>query len=282
MSEPPLHHALVEPAGRAEGWVLFLHGIMGTGANWRTIARKLVASRGDVGAVLVDLRMHGRSQGAAPPHTIEAAAGDLDRLAAELAAGGRPVRAVVGHSFGGKVALAWRASAPAGLCDTWVMDASPGARAGGMEEQSPTSPVRVLGALERLPARFAERGDFTAALEARGVARAVAEWLAMNLERDADGGLALRLEVAALRALMADFYARDMWDAAPPSSLPGAVHVVVAERSSALTLEDRARLEAAGPPVRLHRVDAGHWLHLEAPDAVLALLGAALAVTAAR
>ncbi|HUS64582.1 MAG TPA: alpha/beta hydrolase [Kofleriaceae bacterium] len=282
MSEAALHHALVEPpGGAAEGWVLFLHGIMGTGANWRTIARKLVAARGDVGAVLVDLRMHGRSQALAPPHTIEAAAGDLDRLAAELAAGGRPVRAVVGHSFGGKVALAWRASAPAGLCDTWVMDASPGTRAGGMEEQSPTSPVRVLGALDGLPARFAERGDFTAALEARGVARAVAEWLAMNLER-ADGGLALRLDTAALRALMADFYARDLWDAALSDALPGAVHVVIAERSSALPQEDRARLEAAGPPARVHRVDAGHWLHLEAPDAVLALLVAELVVTATR
>ena len=269
-----LHHTLVDPEGNAaRGWVLFLHGIMGTGANWRTIARKLVAARPDLGAVLVDLRMHGRSQQAAPPHTVAAAAADLGELAAELAAAGRPVVAVVAHSFGGKVALAWRASRPSGLRDTWVMDASPAARP---PDEGAGSPLRVLDALASLPPRFAARDAFIAALGERGVSRPVGEWLAMNLEPDGDD-FTLRLDVAALRALLTDYYATDLWDAALSDALPGAVNVVIAERSSAIAPEDRARLDAAGPPVRVHRLDTGHWLHLEAPAAVVELLVTGLA-----
>ena len=55
-------------------WMFFLHGIFGSGANWRTFAKRFVEARPSWGAALVDLRMHGASQNCAPPHTIEAAA----------------------------------------------------------------------------------------------------------------------------------------------------------------------------------------------------------------
>ena len=118
-------HAVKVAAEGSEprGWLLFLHGILGSGANWRTIARKLVAARPEWGAVLVDLRKHGRSQGAPPPHTVDAAADDLVRLAADL---GLPVAGVIGHSFGGKVTLALRGKLE--LAELWVLDATPGAR----------------------------------------------------------------------------------------------------------------------------------------------------------
>ena len=51
----PLAHALVEPpAGKPQKWMLFLHGILGSGANWRSFARALVKERPEWGAVLVD------------------------------------------------------------------------------------------------------------------------------------------------------------------------------------------------------------------------------------
>ena len=42
-------------------WLLFLHGILGSGANWRSFARKILEPRPHWGALLVDLRMHGQS-----------------------------------------------------------------------------------------------------------------------------------------------------------------------------------------------------------------------------
>ena len=51
-----LSHALVTAPGQTpDRWMLFLHGILGSGANWRTVARKIVAARPQWGAVLVDL-----------------------------------------------------------------------------------------------------------------------------------------------------------------------------------------------------------------------------------
>ena len=73
------HHVLVAPTGASAPtqWLLVLHGILGSGVNWRTFAKRLVTARPEWGAVLVDLRMHGESQGAPPPHTLASAAVDV-------------------------------------------------------------------------------------------------------------------------------------------------------------------------------------------------------------
>ena len=64
-----LNHALVRnnDEHEPEAWMLFLHGILGSGANWRTIAKRFIGARPRWGAVLVDLRMHGASRELAPP-----------------------------------------------------------------------------------------------------------------------------------------------------------------------------------------------------------------------
>lgn len=284
------HHVLIAPEGRTpRGWLLFLHGILGSGPNWRTIARKLVAERPDWGAVLVDLRMHGRSQGAPPPHDLDAVAADLERLAADLEGRGMPVRGVIGHSFGGKSALALRRLAAGGrtgaaarLVDTWVLDASPSMRA--PEAPRPDGDpgdgaIEVLRALERAPGQFSSRDDFLAWMTGRGFSRGLAEWLGMNLVSEG-GGFRLRLDLGAVRLLLEDYGRQDLWSAVEDAALPGALHVVVAGRSSAVAAEDRARLEelSARGLASLHVLpDAGHWLHLDAGAELIALLGAQLA-----
>ena len=79
----------------------FLHGILGSGANWRTFARRFVEAKPTWRAVLVDLRKHGASQDFPAPHTLVACADDLRALEKSI---GR-FDGVLGHSFGGKVAL---------------------------------------------------------------------------------------------------------------------------------------------------------------------------------
>jgi esterase len=275
------HHAVVAPEGEAPAaWLLFLHGILGSGANWRTVARRLVAARPDWGAVLVDLRMHGRSQDAPPPHTVAAVAADIDRLARDLAARDMPVAGVIGHSFGGKAALAYRALAPAGLLETWVLDASPSPRPGELPPAGAPTPETpgdgagdVVLMLESLAGQFSSRDDFVAQVTGRGFSRPLAEWLAMNLDR-ADGGLRLRLDLSAVRALLADHFRRDLWPAVESRELPGALRFVVAGRSRSLDDGDRSRLHDLSNDGRvdLHLLpDTGHWLHMEAPDALLQL-----------
>lgn len=283
------HHVLIAPDGQPRGWLLFLHGILGSGPNWRTIARKLVADRPDWGAVLVDLRMHGRSQAAPPPHDLDAVARDLDRLAADLEGRDMAVGGVIGHSFGGKSALAFRRLASGGptsrasrLVDTWVLDASPSIR-----EAAPARPdgdpgdgaIEVLRALEQAPGQFPSRDGFLAWVTGRGFSRGLGEWLGMNLVSEG-GSFRLRLDLTAIRLLLEDYCRQDLWSAVEDPGLPGAVHVVVAGRSSAVSPDDRARLEDldARGVAALHVLpDAGHWLHLDAGAELLALLSAELA-----
>ncbi len=261
-----LHHEQVVTGDAPDRWLLFTHGIYGSGANWRSIARKVIERRPGWGALLVDLRGHGRSPTGEAPHTVDACADDLAELLAS-----RPVAIAVGHSFGGKVVLALRTRVA--LAETWVLDATPSARPEGPE--STDRQVRELMAREvlelmaRLPPTFESREKFVAALVASGQTDALARWLAMNLEPAGDA-LRLRLELPMIRALLTDYFARDLWDAVEGTH-PGALHVVVAGRSTTISTDDRARLVAS--PAHVHVVaDAGHWLHLDAPGAVIDLL----------
>jgi esterase len=260
-----LHHERIVRTGAAPArWLAVTHGIYGAGSNWRSIARKLHERRPDWGVVLIDLRGHGKSENGAPPHTVAACADDVRALLEEIG----PVDALAGHSFGGKVALASRAGAPGRAI--WVLDASPSA-VGAM----PTGGA-VVGLLEFMAAapRWARREDFVAQVVAAGHDAGLAQWLAMSLVTDPAGGLVVRFDVAALRALLADYFASDLWGAL---AAPGAtVDVVVAARSSTISAADRARLAAMPPHVRTHTIDAGHWLHVEAPEAVIDVLARSL------
>ncbi|WP_420635235.1 alpha/beta fold hydrolase [Candidatus Palauibacter sp.] len=89
MPRPQLHQYTVAGAG-AQRWLYVLNGIYGTGRNWASFARRLVAGRPEWGAVLVDLRLHGHSRGFEPPHTLAACVHDLLGLSAALE---RPVDA---------------------------------------------------------------------------------------------------------------------------------------------------------------------------------------------
>ncbi|KAG2430691.1 hypothetical protein HYH02_013688 [Chlamydomonas schloesseri] len=104
------------PTASPDRTLFVLHGLLGCGRNWRSWAKRLVegaaaaapAAGGPWRALLVDLRCHGasaRRPGLNPPHNMATAAEDVARLVYEQC-GHQPPAAVLGHSMGGKVALA--------------------------------------------------------------------------------------------------------------------------------------------------------------------------------
>jgi pimeloyl-ACP methyl ester carboxylesterase len=270
---PELHHEQVTaPGASPERWLAVLPGIFGAGRNWATVARRVVRVRPEWGILLVDLRQHGRSQGFAPPHTVAAAAADLPPA---FAAAALPVAGVLGHSFGGKVALelARTHAAELGLRTVWTVDSPPGAR------EPDGSAWAMLGALRRAPGPFQRRDDGMAALVEQGVADGTARWMSTNLEEGPDG-LVWRIDPDDMEALLRDFFRLDLWSVleAPPAGLD--VHVIKAEESSALDEAACRRVEAAGAAasgrVHLHRVAGGHWVNADNPDALVELLGKGL------
>jgi pimeloyl-ACP methyl ester carboxylesterase len=251
----------------AARWLMLTHGIFGAGANLRTVARRIVDRRPEWGVALVDLRGHGRSELGSPPHDLAACADDLYEVA--MAIGG--AEALAGHSFGGKVVLAARALVRPR--QTWVLDASPSAWPGFSDEANTV--VRMLELMERLPREWARRDDFVAAIVADGQALSLATWLAMNLSPTPTGRFALRLDLGAIRALLADYYVRDLWSALDDARF-GDVEVVIADGSGTVSASDRARLAHSPPHVHVHHLDAGHWLHVDNPTALVDLFATRL------
>lgn len=267
---PILNHSRVSDTSRdPERWLLVLHGIYGRGRNWGSIARRLVEARPEWGALLVDLRMHGDSRNFRPPHTVESSAEDIHHLVEHL---GLPAAGVLGHSFGGKVALAYARENPTGLAQVWVVDSTPAIRV-------PAGAAwRMIEIARTLPELFGSRGDAVAALQEHGYPQGLAQWMAMNLE-PGDRGYRWGLDWEAMEALLIDFFRTELWEVVEDPPAGTELHFVKASRSD--TLEEQAveRIEAAGQAtgrVFLHELEGGHWINSDNPDAVVELLTARL------
>jgi esterase len=270
-----LHSTRVHAPGVTPSrWMLLLHGVFGMGTNFRSFAQKLAERAPQWGFVLVDLRGHGQSQGLPAPHDLDATADDLDRLVDAL---GLEVRGIAGHSFGGKVSLNWLGRRPGRVSHAIVLDSMPGARPTDAEVDGAT---RVLLALEAMPASLASREDFRQRLEAQGFSAALIDWLAMNLRRHGEG-FALRLDLPAIRSMLLDYYARDLWPLLDEPALAEHVLLVIGGASTVFPPEARVRAERAAalnPRLRIAVLEgAGHWVHVDAPEALLDAMAAFLA-----
>ncbi|MEZ4469264.1 MAG: alpha/beta hydrolase [bacterium] len=261
----PLAHRVIGPPNGPTAFIL--HGILGQASNLHGLAKALATRHPAWRFVLPDLRGHGGSAGGSPPHTVEACAADLAALAAEV---GAP-RVVVGHSFGGKVALVYARAH--GADDVWVLDAPPGAADPGQDHEVP----RVIAATRALAAPFASRDAVTAHFLDRGFGPGIAAWMTTNVARTA-AGLVWKPDLDVVEALLADYFRTDLWGfLADPG--PVRVHVVRAGRSDRWDAATLQRLAASAVDVRV-LPDAGHWLHVDDPEGLLALLDPTFAASA--
>jgi esterase len=269
-----LAHELHVGAAPTERWMIFLHGILGRRANWRSFARRWLERMPSWGAVLVDLRLHGDSQAIPGPHDLAAASADVVELARTIAIEQGPVAALLGHSFGGKVAIevadGLRAEGRS-LERLWIIDAPPGPRT----EPRDRTTEQVFARLAALPESFAERREFVDALVEAGIARSVAQWLATNLVETEDRWR-FALDLPALRELLDDFMVVDAWPALERVAAAGTrVALVLGGASQAVFGEQRERadqLARAGVIDVIEIPGAGHWVHVDQPAALLEVL----------
>jgi pimeloyl-ACP methyl ester carboxylesterase len=271
-----LLHLSVIPAGspNTERTGVFLHGILGSGRNWRSFASRLTRSFPGWRWVLVDLRCHGESAAHPPPHNLSVCGRDV----AEALAPHSP-DAIIGHSFGGKVALSMMAEGHIPhTTQVFVLDSHLGVR-------TPSSPTAalvddVLEVLAQVPSRTATRGEMRQALEQSELPSHLIAWLLTSLQQREDGWRWC-YDLAGVRALMDSYHETTFWpliESMPPSSTPR-LHVVRAVKGSHWSAEDVARLEGLHDKGALQHTcldRAGHWLHVDDPEGLEACLRAGL------
>jgi esterase len=249
--------------------VLMLHGIYGRGRNWLAVARNLVERRPDWCCWLADMRHHGDAHPGPDAGTLDALAADID-----VWADGEGVMpdAVLGHSYGGKVALAYAAREASRALQTWVIDSTP-------EAKPPSgSAWDMLGIVRNLPQTFRSRQEAIEGIEAGGFSTEVAQWMSTNLTHDA-GAYRWRLDFDVMEQLLHDFFRTSLWDVLDPGAPDHDIHVLKATQSSVISpaaIERLTRLQDQPVPgharVHLHQREGGHWIHAESPEVVIALL----------
>ncbi len=264
------HGIVTSKSADPERYMLFVHGILGTRANWRGIARRFVEARPQWGAILVDLREHGDSLGLPAPHTLRAAAADVTELERSLA---MPIGGALGHSFGGKVILEWLRTRQGQSTEAWIVDSSPSPSAANRDT---TATAEVIRTLEALPRQWASREAFIAAVVETGQPPPIAQWLAMNLRRTDDGGRAFGPDLRVIRNLIEDYARTDSWNLVEALPDECTLDLVIGGRSDVFSASDRARIQRiAGQDSRVsvHVIEqAGHWVHIDATDTLVTLL----------
>jgi esterase len=239
---------------------VLLHGFLGAGRNFATLARKLAEREPARAVVTLDLTGHGASPALPPGADLATLAGDVLVTLRALALS-EPLE-LIGHSLGGRVALAAGRLAPGALSRVSLLDIGP----------SPLRPdasqtTAVLAALLAAPDRGPSRAALGAGLRAAGLAAALVDWLLLNLEAD-DDGVHWRIDRAALAELHRRAGAEDLWSVVEDAR-PFRLRCVRGARSGYVTELDASRLTRAGCPVTTLE-GAGHFVHVDRPQELAA------------
>ena len=234
--------------------LVILHGLFGSARNWGAIGRRLSARHR---VLAMDLRNHGASPRAAAMD-YASMAGDVAE--ATEAAGAAPA-AVLGHSMGGKAAMAMALTRPELVSRLLVADIAP--------VPYPPRQARIVAAMRAVPLRPGlTRREADAALQAEGVQDAATRaFLLQNLRFEGDAP-EWRCGLDEIAAAMADI--EGFPDFA--SRYEGPTLFLLGERSDYVRPEHRPRIRELFPAARFLTLrGTGHWLHAEKPEEFVAV-----------
>jgi pimeloyl-ACP methyl ester carboxylesterase len=285
---PKVLHAISSSAGAAAAGsapVVFIHGLLGSSSNFRTIMRNgQISGPGLRAGHSLDLRNHGAS-----PHSddvsFDAMAADvvgfLDRM-------GYSSAHLVGHSLGGKVAMTAALRHPSRVAGLAVCDIAPidyGAAPRELGSTAWRASAAVIDAVSRIDmSRVETRGDADAALAVDVPEESIRGFVLQNLVPNDAGpaagtrpgaGMRWRINVEGLQRGLKEMSRFAPGEDAAPSAAPALF--LAGGVSKYLTEAHHAECARLFPRARFDAIPgAGHMLHAERPGAVVEILSAYL------
>lgn len=239
---------VVDRGHRDRPALVFLHYFAGSARAWEPVVARL---EGDYRCVAPDLRGHGDS---AAPASGYATADGADDVAALAEAVGLGAYALVGHSMGGKIALALAARRPAGLRALVLVAPSPPTP----EPTPPGERARLLATHgDRDAARETARTIVARPITSRRLARVIDDnvrtsgaawraWIEGGSREDISASTGAIAVPAVVVAGAADpVFPRDLLDREVVRRLSGARVVVVPEVGHLIPLEAPAEIAEA-------------------------------------
>lgn len=233
--------------------VVILHGFLGSGRNWQSIAKQLAKEHR---VVWLDMRNHGNSPWSNSMSYPEMA-GDVVRLIDKL---GAERASVVGHSMGGKAAMMAALLHPDRLEKLLVVDIAPVAYDHSFDN--------IFQAMRRLDlSTVTDRRSADQALAASIAEQGLRSFILQNLD-GSDGRYQWRCNLDILEAALPMItgwslpHSSSTFDK-PAMFLYGGLSDYVGPKRLPM-------IRALFPNAASHVVEgAGHWLHAEAPGPTL-------------
>jgi pimeloyl-ACP methyl ester carboxylesterase len=230
--------------------IVLLHGLFGRAQNLGHVARRLAKS---ARVISMDLRNHGASAHA-DGMDYETLAGDVMQTMSALTIS---AAALLGHSMGGKTAMAAALLSPSRVTRLLVADIAPVTYA-----HNNTS---IVTALQTIPLRpgltRAEAGTY---LQSTIADPAIRNFLLQNLQFGETP--AWRIALPEIAAAIADL---ESWPSFPPGTrYAGPTLFIRGANSDYIQQQYHPAIEALFPNARyVTLAHAAHWLHADQPEA---------------
>ncbi|MCB0348346.1 MAG: alpha/beta hydrolase [Bdellovibrionales bacterium] len=231
--------------------LVLLHGLMGYGQNWRTIARHLEPY---FHILTYDQRGHGKSFHPDSDYGPQNYADDLNKILQEL---GWNKIILMGHSMGGRNAIYFAHQFPKTVEALIIEDIGP--------ESSSSSIHRLEEIIESVAVPYSSKKEAKDDLLHKH-SPTLAQFLISSLE-EVNGEVVWRLSKRGILQSLYSGREQSHWKEWQGISAPSLV--IRGEKSTDLDKETFQKMLSTNPNAKgVEIAKAGHWVHFEQPDAV--------------
>jgi pimeloyl-ACP methyl ester carboxylesterase len=246
--------------------VIIMHGLYGSSDNWLTIGRELSADRE---VYLLDLRNHGNSPHS-DRHTYPLMKLDLlefiERHEIE-----KPD--IIGHSIGGKVAMAFAAGFPERIRSMAIVDIGPKSYH-SLTGYSPQAidHMNILNAMQSVDfSKIGTREEIDARLAEYIKSERIRNFLMKSIRRDKENSFSWKINVPVLVKDLPAMLEGVGYTAGGVTGFP--ILFIRGENSDYISDDDIPGIKNLFPAAEFVTIPgAGHWLHAEKPELVVKAL----------